>query len=629
MEDLTQYITPTLILPLLTLMAVFVFFGYYLSVSAPQLGTLEWITEGETRRPLRFSSGNFPMTRADALPLFLITVVYAFSAFWNLGSFQDPQTFQTFSASRTVEFSLDQEITLSKVAYYTGLNTGSYSLEYSTDGVNWESLPEMEQSYADLFKWMTVEPETGSVQARLFRLTASSSSLELGELAFFGTLDETEGISSLLTIPTKGARLLFDESETVPEVSTFENSTYFDEIYHARTAYEHIRGIYPYEVSHPPLGKLIISLGIRAFGMTPFGWRFMGTTFGVLMLPLLYVFIKNLFGKTAVAFCGTALFAFDFMHLTQTRIATIDTYGVFFILAMYFFLYRWVSLPPDAPFRKGALPLFLSGLSFGLGAASKWTVIYGAVGLALLYFVNVYFVWRTRRQMEQAPAFAPWAVKTLLFSVFVFVCIPAVIYCVSYLPYAQAKGDTSLSGLLKVVWDNQKFMLNYHMGVTAEHPYSSKWWQWLFDIRPILYYRSEVSSDGLRSAFAAFDNPVVSWTGLLGIGVLAVRTVRNRCGMALYLLVGYLSQLLPWLLISRPTFAYHYFPSMLFLVLAICYLMNRFVDRLEDHRWRLPLYGLTGLSTGLYVLFYPVLTGVMVPTWYTTWILKWLPSWPF
>jgi dolichyl-phosphate-mannose--protein O-mannosyl transferase len=415
----------------------------------------------------------------------------------------------------------------------------------------------------------------------------------------------------------------------VPAASTFENSTYFDEIYHARTAYENIRGVYPYEVSHPPLGKLLISLGIRVFGMTPFGWRVVGALFGVGMLPLLYVFIKNLFGKTALALCGTALFAFDFMHLTQTRIATIDTYGVFFIMAMYFFLYRWASLPADASFRRGALPLFLSGLSFGIGAACKWTVLYGAAGLAIVYFAHLFFTWRARHALENAPPFAPWAVKTLLFSVLVFVCIPAVIYCLSYIPYAQARDDMSLYGLLKTVWDNQKYMLSYHLGVTAAHPYSSKWWQWLFDIRPILYYRSDVTADGLRSAFAAFNNPVVSWTGFLAVIALAVRTVRDRCGTALFLTVGYLAQLVPWLFIARPTFAYHYFPSAVFLVLAICYLMNVMIERADNGRWRLPVYGLTGLSTGLYVLFYPVLAGVMVPTWYTTWVLKWFPSWPF
>ena len=80
----------------------------------------------------------------------------------------------------------------------------------------------------------------------------------------------------LAQVRQQGGGALTDEPETVPLEATYENSTYFDEIYHARTAYEHILGLEPYENTHPTLGKLLISLGIRAFGMNPFGWRFMG-----------------------------------------------------------------------------------------------------------------------------------------------------------------------------------------------------------------------------------------------------------------------------------------------------------------------------------------------------------------
>ena len=82
------------------------------------------------------------------------------------------------------------------------------------------------------------------------------------------------------------------------------------------------------------------------------------------MLPLLYIFIKNLFGKTLVAACGTIVFAFDFMHFVQTRIATIDTYGVLFILLMFYFMYRYFVKPYDAPLRQTILPLFLSCLLY-------------------------------------------------------------------------------------------------------------------------------------------------------------------------------------------------------------------------------------------------------------------------
>ena len=113
----------------------------------------------------------------------------------------------------------------------------------------------------------------------------------------------------------------------------------------------------------------------------------------------------------------------------------------------------------------------------------------------------------------------------------------------------------------------------------------------------------------------------------LGVGALTAWAFPEPSPRALFILVGYLSQLLPWFLIGRTTFAYHYFPSTLFLVLAICQLFHGLMER--SRRWRVPVYGLTAGAVGLYALFYPVLIGLMVPTWYTSALLKWFPSWPF
>ena len=488
----------------------------------------------------------------------------------------------------------------------------------------------MAQHYADLYKWLKITPDNPQY-VRYLRLTGRADKdglLELGELALYSNLEGNP--NSLISVGELGTQAgdtpLFDEQEMVPDKPSWYNSTYFDEIYHARTAQEHIRGVFPYEISHPPLGKLFLSLGIRAFGMTPFGWRFMGTLFGVGMVPLLYVFLKNLFGKTVVALCGAALFAFDFMHLTQTRIATIDTYAVFFILLMYYFLYRYLTLPAGPPFRKGAVWLFLSGLFWGIGAASKWTVIYGGVGLALIYFIGLIFHLRDWPK-DQKKALMPWLWKTLAFSVLCFVLIPAVIYLLSYLPYVQAKGDVSLSSLWREMWDNQKYMFTYHQGVHDSHPYSSRWYQWLVDARPILYYLDSTSVPGCKTAFAAFSNPVLCWGGLLAILSLAVHLFRNRCGKALLILIGYFSQLAPWFAIGRITFAYHYFPSILFLALAMSYLFDALLE--VEPKGKKAVYAITGTAVGLYAVFYPVLIGLSIPNWYSSNLLRWFPSWPF
>ena len=623
MDQLLTYITPTLLLPIAAIAAVFAFFAYYWSALASRRGTLQWIDRAMLP-PLTFRRRRYAMEKKDALPLLLLTAVYAVTAFWGLGSFTNPQSFQSFSHSRTVEFTLSEEINLTRVDYYTGLSTGEYTLSVSADGVHWSELT-LEQNYAKLFHWLTVQPAEGSAPARIFRLTASQSALELGELALYAdgqsqplSLNGGEGIA------VTGGGALFDEQDTVPDHISYLNSAYFDEIYHARTAYEHLRGIYPYEVSHPPLGKLIISVGITLFGMTPFGWRFMGTLFGVLMLPILYVFLKNLFGKTPLAVCGTALFAFDFMHFVQTRIATIDTYGVFFILLAYFFLYRWFTVPDGTPMGRELLPLALCGLSFGLGIACKWTMFYAAAGLAVLYFWNLFL---RRRDWPQEAHFPSWLVSVLGCGVVFFVVIPACIYTLSYLPYAAA--DTSGRSLVEIMWDNQVFMLTYHQGVHDSHPYSSRWWQWILDIRPILYYLdADTVGEGMKSAFAAFGNPLVVWGGLLAEGSLLWAALRRRSGRAAFLLVGWLAQLVPWMLIGRTTFEYHYFPSILFLVLALVFVMDELWD-CSLPGGRAAVYGFTGLTLALFPLFYPVLTGMAAPVWYTTNLLRWFPSWPF
>lgn len=562
------------------------------------------------------------LTRKDAFAVLVICVVYGVTAFVGLGDRTAPQSWCEFTErGRYVVVELPESTVLGSIRYYTGLHTGSYSLAISEDGEAWTELGSMEQGYADLFKWLDfpaedMEDPPEKMEGKYLRITASDT-LSLGELALYDAYGNMLDASSFTY--DAGAAPLFDEQELVPEAATYLNSSYFDEIYHARTALEHIENIYPYEITHPPLGKLIIGIGIRIFGMTPFGWRFMGTLFGLLMLPILYDFIKRMSGSTKISVCGTVIFAFDFMHFVQTRIATIDTYAVFFILLMYLFMWRFVS---GGRWRH----LALSGLFFGLGAASKWTCIYAGGGLAVIWLVY----WISRRRDE---GFWRDFISNCAFCLVFFVALPAAIYYASYYCYGTAKGLEGGLGMYftedyaKIVWDNQIYMWEYHSDLVSTHPYSSRWYQWLVDARPILYYL-EYFDDGTKSAFGAFLNPIFCWGGLfavIGCGVLAAK---DRDGRAAFIVIGYLAQFLPWVLISRLTFAYHYFPSEVFMALALCHMWRRCKDA-GLYKWDRPMYAFTGLSVILFEAFYPVLTGVRTARWYTTYFNKWFPSWPF
>ena len=540
--------------------------------------------------------------RLDVLFMAVITLVFGIVDFTHLGSRSAPETFvRPVDESAVITF--EEPCIPAEIDFYTGVGYGEFAFELTADGENYFTAASFLLDAGDVLRWQKLSAaNTGEVTGGRI---AGTGTAYLGEAAFFD--GNGNRIAFRSSVPE-----ICDEQDTVCREYSFLNSSYFDEIYHARTAWEHLNNVAPYEISHPPLGKIIIGIGISLFGMNPFGWRFSGTLFGVLMLPAMYVFLKKLFGSRQAAACGTVVFATDFMHFVQTRIATIDTYAVFFILLMY--LGMAVFLMTDS-----LKALALSGISFGLGCACKWTCVYAGAGLAVLW--AGYWIGHRKRGF---PAF----VKNCLFCVGFFVVMPCLIYYLAYIPYGRAAGIKGVFNreYLDIVLSNQTYMFTYHAGLVAEHPYSSRWYQWLLDIRPILYYL-QYFDDGSRSSFGAFLNPVLCWGGLLALAVCLYRAIFRLDRTAMFILIGYLAQLLPWVLVTRLTFAYHYFPCCVFLVLAIGYVFRLMED--GTPHCRVYLWGFAGLSAAVFVLFFPALTGLRVDNAAATQLMGWLPTWPF
>ena len=563
-------------------------------------------------------------TAADAVILGLLMLVYGAVAFYHLGNTRSPEGFVPMEG-RSVTLTLPEEGDPEALWLFAGVGAGNYAIEASADGESFAPLTDFEQNYVAVLKWASVSLADAPRPLRALRLRCVSGTPWLGALAV------RDAGGSLLALEADEPVLLCDPS-LVPEKTDFMNSSYFDEIYHARTAWEHLHGVWPYEISHPPLGKEILSLGVLLFGMTPFGWRFSGTLFGVLMLPVLYLLLKRLFGGKAVPTLGTIVFAADFMHFVQTRIATIDTYGVFFMLLMYLFMYIWLE-------EDRLWALALSGLSFGLGAASKWTGLYAGAGLGVLWLLHWLRAFlapdrchpersvcaRRRHASAQPPAGRLLAsckgsprsllsafLKNVGFCLVFFVALPGLIYYLAYLPYGRAAGSAPFSAAYtRLVLDNQRFMFSYHASIVAEHPYSSRWYQWLL----------------ARSAICAFLNPLLCWGGLLSLFVLGYEALFRGDRRAGFILLGFLAQLLPWVFISRLTFAYHYFPCAVFLTLALGYVFALLRSRRHG---MLAAAGFTALCVAVFALFYPVLSGAPYVSDYAAVprLLQWLPTWP-
>ena len=148
----------------------------------------------------------------------------------------------------------------------------------------------------------------------------------------------------------------------------------------------------------------------------------------------------------------------------------------------------------------------------------------------------------------------------------------------------------------------------------------------MMDARPILYYL-DYSPDGTKSCIGAFVNPLLCWGGLGAMLIMAYLAIAERDRKARFIVLGYLAQMLPWVFVQRITFAYHYFPATVFLLLALGHVFDRMCRRSENGKWLLGSF--VGVSVVLFAAFYPVISGADVSVEFADKFLGWFESWPF
>ena len=307
--------------------------------------------------------------RKEILALLALTAATAVVSFAYLGSRTAPQN-PLDATGTTLTETVTAEGGTAALWVYPGISYGGRLTVADAAGT---TLYEKELDYSTCFSWTSVElyDDAGEV----FHITVENA--QVFELA----LRSADGA----LVPVTGGGALFDEQTAVPEAISQLNSMYFDEIYHGRTGYEQLHRLPVYETTHPPLGKDFIMLGIALFGMTAFGWRFAGTLFGVLLVPLAWCFVRRLTRRPWAAAMAGVLLALDFMRFSQSRLATIDIYGTFFILLGAYCMVWYCQRVLAVGVNGAVLPMALGGLAFGLGCAAKWTGIYAGAGLAVLY----------------------------------------------------------------------------------------------------------------------------------------------------------------------------------------------------------------------------------------------------
>ena len=479
---------------------------------------------------------------------------------------------------------------------------------------------------------------------------------------------------------------------------------YFDEQYFPTTGAEILRGdnaawdFYGHENTHPPLSKELMAAGMAIFGhqdragvdnhcwpdepdsfkrvdpnwiYEPFGWRFFGALAGVGAVVFIYLVAKKLFHSEVAGLTAAFLLTFEGLAFVQSRIATPDTYVLFFLLgAVYFLLSDRLSV-----FR-----LALSGVFFGAALASKWIaalmivpislyliwtlvrrlreterderlwVIEGVilislavvaagfalVALALLVTGDVYFdllIVSATGMLTVFGALIPVAVSSelrnsqrgrlylnvALVVPLCFVLAPLAVYALTYIPLLESGHGVSYA------LDLNKSAYEFHSSLEAKHSYQSSFLEWPIIARPIFVHGS-----GYAKIYS-MGNPIIFWAGIPALVFVlwhALRHVRATLDEAtgalsisggftkgdaplLFVALSYLGFWLPFAINPRALFLYHYLPALVFLLLSLAYGVQWLWHR-EEAWGRILAIAFLALVAVTFAYFYPHMASVEV-----------------
>ncbi|MDD3340952.1 MAG: phospholipid carrier-dependent glycosyltransferase [Bacilli bacterium] len=539
------------------------------------------------------------LTRFDYFIMCTITLLYAVLSFYHLGSTKNPNTFVN---KKNLVIELKEETEVDKIRYFTGHEVGKITMSYSLDNENYTLLEV--PSTLSVFTWNDL-----SINAKMKYLK-----IEVDDKSYLGETALYDKNGQVLSINKDTSnQLLFDEQNTIPKEISSYNSSYFDEIYFARTAYEYANVLPAYEWVHPPLGKILISIPIKLFQMAPFYYRLMPNIAGILMIPVMYIFAKRLFKKTKYAALAGLLFALDGFHFAHTRMASVDPFLVLFLLLSFLFMYEYLTYKEEVPFKKKLFKLFLSGFFIGCAIATKWTSLFGALALAIFFFIHFF------KQCKRKDWLQKQGIKILIVCLLFFVIIPLVLYLSLYLCFPTMYYFHT--GSFAEIENITKSMFAYHSSLKADHPFYSSFYTWPLMIKPVWYYVGTVG--GLKSTISGFGNPIVWWMGSISMLYMLYKACKKD-KKAIFLLGTYLCLLLPYVGISRGMFLYHYFPAFPFTLLAITYMVKDFTEK-----WKKPYFYILVIILVVFFFFYffPVFSGMPVSEerissmqWLSTWI---------
>ena len=240
--------------------------------------------------------------------------------------------------------------------------------------------------------------------------------------------------------------------------------------------------------------------------------------------------------------------------------------------------------------QRWGLWLAASSIAIACLISSKWNGLFALAALwsvAAFVFAQQFFA---RRAAGAGPTRFAWGNPIgFRLPLYLASCVLAilVVYVLTYVPNwsgatatgAAMIGQAGFSGLLSTQYQ----MFHYHATLNATHLYSSKWWTWPLELRPVSYYYQPVSGstppNEVVAEIVSLPNPAMWWAGLITVPWAAMLAWRERHRGMLLLIVAYLWLWIPWAGSPRIDFMYNFYPNVAIICLCTTYVLLRLWQR--------------------------------------------------
>ena len=369
----------------------------------------------------------------------------------------------------------------------------------------------------------------------------------------------------------------------------------FDEVFYPVFALNYILGQTFFSV-HPPVGTYLISLsiyiyhllpwvdpalssGINISDLNPVSYRWLNAIAGTTLIYVAYKLCIELFDKKHLALLAALFFALDGSLLVDSRFGLINVYLSLFGFLSVLFLLQHFKGKANMPF------LLIGSLLLGLTFSIKWNGL-GFWLMSVLFVVFILFLNKQReKEQNQAPLNQEQKFKTNFLTI---LFLPFAGYLIFWIPDLLFNGTD--------IVDKHFQMASYHTDNVEQklHPYSSSWFTWPIMLRPIAYYFSSqevvnAAGDSMNifNAVHLFPNPALTLFSSIAIFIMSLNWLNSFSRFVsskvydsdfvaiTFILFGYYANFLPWALVSRSAFIYHYQASACFSFIALAYLLYK------------------------------------------------------